>query len=140
MCCGGSAANGPVDAGAVIVKVVAAGGSVTLVGREGEAGEWQFARITIDQTEALFDEARVPLPEAPAIASLEWVDGWEAGLTLMDRYPWTRLYPLTVHPAFVERVRVAVEERLARLPVGPRCEKQRRAWERAIEAVGGAAG
>ena len=31
----------------------------------------------------------------------------------MDRYRWARLHPLAVHPEFVERVRAAVEERLA---------------------------
>jgi hypothetical protein len=31
------------------------------------------------------------------------VNSWEAALRLIDRYPWHRLYPLTVHPEFCER-------------------------------------
>ena len=118
----------------VLLKVGAVGGSVTLVGRKDAGAQWRFARVTVE--EALFGEAEGPLPEAPAIASLEWVDRWEAGLALMDRYPWTRLHPLTVHPAFVDRVRVAVDERLAGVPQGSDTERVRGKWERLLEQSG----
>ena len=100
------------DGSVVVLEVGAEGGSVTLIGREDETDEWRFARITIDQSWALLGEADVEIT-APDLTSLVWVDGWEAGLTLMDRYPWARLHPVYVHPDFVERVRVAVEQRLA---------------------------
>lgn len=102
------------DGSLVVLEVGAEGGSLTLIGREGQASAWQFARITNDQSEVLFGEVDVPIT-APDLTTLTWVDGWEAGLKLMDRYPWVRLHPVYLHPEFVERVRAAVEERLANL-------------------------
>jgi hypothetical protein len=83
--------------------------------------------MTNDQTEALFGEEDVPIT-GPALTTLAWVDGWEAGLSLMDRYPWVRLHPVYVHPDFVERVRTAVEERLAVVDPST-AEDVRRRWE-----------
>jgi hypothetical protein len=99
------------DSSVVVLEVGAEGGSVTLIGREGADGAWRFARITIDQSWELFGDEDVPIT-APDLTSLVWVDSWEAGLNLMDRYPWVRLSPVYVHPAFVERVKAALEERL----------------------------
>jgi hypothetical protein len=115
------------DGSLVVVEVGAEGGSLTLIGREGEGGAWRFARITIDQTEALFGETDVP-STAPDLTTLVWVDSWEAGLSLMDRYPWVRLSPQYVHPDFVERVKTAIEERLRDVdPDG--AERVRGRWE-----------
>jgi hypothetical protein len=111
---------------AVILQAGAEGGDVTLVGRRAESGEWQFARITDDQTEALFGESGVEATPPPAPESLNWVDSWEEGLRLMDRYPWARLHPVAVHPEFAERVRAAVDERLADVDEA----SAERAWER----------
>jgi hypothetical protein len=72
--------------------------------------------VTDDQTEALFGESGVPIEAPPAPKPDDWVESWDDGLRLMDRYKWARLHPLYVHPAFVERVRVAVEARLAKEP------------------------
>ena len=122
------------DGSVVVLEVGAEGGSVTLVGRENDDGEWRFARITIDQTEALFGEADVEVSPPPVLRPEDWVDGWEAGLTLMDRYPWVRLHPVTVHPDFVERVRVAVEERLANVDQSS-AEGAREKWEWMFERL-----
>ena len=65
---------------------------------------WRFARITDDQSEALLGEVDVPIT-APDLSALQWVHGWEAGLALMDRYPWAQLHAVYVHPEFVERER-----------------------------------
>ena len=89
-----------------VLEVGAEGGSVTLVGRRFASGAWQFARITADQTEALYGEADVELPEPPSVDMLEWVEEWDAGLQLINRYPWAKSYPLEVHAAFRESVRV----------------------------------
>jgi hypothetical protein len=114
------------DGSLVVLEVGAEGGSVTLIGRENDDGEWRFARITIDQSWALFGEVDVPI-NAPDLTSLEWVDGWAAGLSLMDRYPWVRLSPQYVHPEFVERVKTALEERLASVDAGT-AEDVRERW------------
>lgn len=119
------------DGSLVVLEVGAEGGSVTLIGREGTDGEWRFARITVDQTEALFGDEDVPIT-APDLTSLEWVDGWEAGLSLMNRYPWVRLHPVYVHPEFVERVRAGVEQRLANVDERS-AERARGNWERRLE-------
>jgi hypothetical protein len=124
------------DGSLVVLEVGAEGGSLTLIGRDSDDGAWRFARITDDQTWALFGDEDVPIT-APDLTSLVWVDSWEEGLSLMDRYPWVRLSPQYVHPDFVERVRAALEERLKDVdPDG--AERVRGRWEwRFEQAVGG---
>ena len=122
------------DGSLVVLEVGAEGGSVTLIGREGTDGAWQYARITIDQSEALFGETDVTVT-APDLTSLVWVDGWEAGLSLMDRYPWVQLSPVYVHPEYVERVRAAVEQRLANVDPD-NAERAREKWERVFGREG----
>lgn len=114
-----------------IVKAGSAGGVVTLLGQSMPGGEWRFALTTVDHTAELVGEVNVAGVEPP---SLEWVDSWQEGLRLLDRYPWAQLYPQEVHPEFVEEVRLAVAERLARLPSEARREKQRQAWERVFRS------
>jgi len=125
-------ANGSV----VLLKVGAVGGSVTLVGRKTGAGNWRFARITNDQTEALLRETGDVVERAPALEDLVWVASWKEGLQLMDRYPWARLHPLAVHSEFVERVRVAVEERLTGDRNHRSVERERGTWERLLGRSG----
>ena len=97
---------------------------------------WQFARITVDQSEDLLGEADGEAPGPPALTSPEWVASWEEALRLLDRYPWARLHPVAVHPEFVERVRVAVEERLAGEPQHRSVERERGKWERLLGRSG----
>ena len=125
------------DGSVVILQAGAEGGDVTLIGRTTDAGTWAFARVTDDQTEALFGETRDGVIEAPSFENLEWAETWDDGLRLMDRYQWARLYPLYVHPAFAERVRVAVEERLANEPQDHWTESAREKWERLFARMGG---
>jgi hypothetical protein len=54
----------------------------------------------------------------------------------MDRYKWARLHPLYVHPAFVELVRAAVEERLAIEMQDRWTNHARGKWERLLGARG----
>ena len=115
----------------VVVEVGAEGGSVTLIGRPGAGSAWQFARMTVDQSEWLLGEVEVELPGEPPLDSLEWVDGWEAALGLLDRYPWARLHPVEVHPEFRERMRVAVEERLADVD-SESAERATEKWDRLL--------
>ena len=124
------------DGRVVILKVGAAGGSVTLVGREGDGEQWQLALVVVDQTEELLGETGDGVVRPPPVEKLEWVASWEEGLQLMDRYPWARLHPVAVHPEFVERVRVAVEERLAGEPQHRSVERERGNWERLLGRSG----
>ena len=122
------------DGSVVVLEVGAEGGSLTLIGREGEDGAWRFARITIDQTEALFGETDVEISPPPALQPGDWVEGWEAGLQLMDRYPWAQLHAVYVHPEFVARVRVAVEERLHGIDTS-NAQYAAEKWERLFRRV-----
>jgi hypothetical protein len=122
------------DGSLLVLQVGAEGGSLTLVGRNAEGRAWQFARITDDQTEALFGDTGDGTVKAPSFENLGWVDTWEEGLRLMDRYPWARLHPLYVHPEFVERVQVAVEERLAEADAH-RAGYARERWEEVFDRV-----
>ena len=124
------------DGSVVILKVGAAGGSVTLVGRKAGATTWQFARITVDHSGDMLGEEVSKAPGPPQRTSLEWVASWEEALRLLDRYPWARLHPVAVHPEFVERVRAAVEERLAREPQHRSVERERGQWERLLGRSG----
>jgi hypothetical protein len=84
------------------------GGSWTLVGRRGASGNWRF-RTVKDETNLLDDEDFAdfePHTETP------WVVGWEAALTVFDKYPWASFfYPMRVHPEFAERIWAAVQQR-----------------------------
>jgi hypothetical protein len=39
------------------------------------------------------------------------VKSWSDALTLLDRYPWTQLYPLQIDPRFHEQVKDALSSR-----------------------------
>jgi len=121
------------DGSVVILQAGAEGGDVTLIGRTTDAGTWVFARVTDDQTEALFGDSGVELEAPPALKPDDGVESWDEALRLMDRYRWVLLHPLKVHPAFVDRVREAVEARLAQLPADSIAEQARGKWERLFE-------
>ena len=97
----------------VVLQAGAEGGDVTLIGRTTVAGAWSFARVTDDQTEALFGDSGVEITAPPAAETGRLGRRLGRGTAPDGSVPWAQLHPLDVHPAFVERVRVAVEERLA---------------------------
>ena len=123
------------DGSVVILQAGAEGGDVTLIGRTTGAGIWAFARVTDDQTEALFGESGVELEAPRALKPDDWVESWDEALRLMDRYRWARLHPLAVHPEFFERVRAAVEARLAEVD-SVSAERARGKWERLLGLYG----
>jgi hypothetical protein len=123
------------DGSVVVLEVGAEGGAVTLFGRPIAGGRWQFARLTDDQTEALFGDSGAELTAPPAVKPEDWVENWAEALRLMDRYQWARLHPVAVHPEFVERVRAAVEERLAAEGSDGWTEYRREKWERVFSDV-----
>jgi len=89
----------------VILKVGAEGGGINLYGRRGERG-WSFSRNVIDQTPTLLDESAIE-------HTSKLVDTWPDALALIDKYPWHKLHPLTVHPEFRQKVLEAVIARFS---------------------------
>ena len=102
----------------VILEVGAEGGAITLYGVRDPEG-WRYSTSVIDQTPALLPDE---FDEPGIRKDSEVVNSWEAALRLIDRYPWHRLYPLTVHPEFCEPVWAAVQNRFGS---GRRPEKDR---------------
>jgi hypothetical protein len=88
----------------VVIEIAGEGGSITLYGLRTNQG-WVFSRKVIDQTAELIDEQCVE-------TNCDCVHSWEAALGLIDRYPWPRLYPLSVHPEFRDRVWAAVQDKI----------------------------
>jgi hypothetical protein len=82
-----------------ILEVGLEGGAVTLEGRRGRGGRWEF-RIVQDWGTAweLIGES------SPVQRSAPWVSSWEKALAVLDQRPWTQMMPLEVHPEFAERI------------------------------------
>jgi hypothetical protein len=87
----------------LIVEVGAEGGSIKLYGLKVE-GRWKFSRHVIDQTPALIGDATIDHRTAV-------VESWTEALELLQRYPWHRLQPVSVHPEFHQAVFDAVRTR-----------------------------
>ena len=88
----------------VIVELAAEGGSFVLYGvRTGR--RWLYSRSVIDWTPELIDEAHIRQKS-------DVVTSWKAVLRLLDQYPWHRLSPLIVHPAFRQKIWAAVQKRV----------------------------
>jgi hypothetical protein len=92
----------------VILEIGAEGGSITLYGVRTQRG-WSFSRKVIDWTPELDEE---PMNEEPFRRDATIVNSWEAALDLLDQHPWWKLYPISIHPDFRQKVWVAVHERL----------------------------
>jgi len=124
----GSGPDSPEEEPVVIVRVGAAGGDVTLFGQVGPEGSWRFKRKTVDQTQLLLGDA-----DTSWHSESGWVDGWEAALQQLDRYPWAMLHPLEVRPRFRDRVQSAVGERLDRVRPSRQVERAREKWRALLE-------
>lgn len=92
-----------VKSNVLIVEVGAEGGSIKLYGLKTEGG-WKFSRHVIDQTPAVIGEATIQHRTAV-------VESWMEALELLQRYPWHRLQPMSVHPEFHQTVLDAVRTR-----------------------------
>jgi hypothetical protein len=93
----------------VIIEVGAEGGSITLYGIRTDRG-WLFSREVIDSGYVFIDEGPT-VQHKTAV-----VDTWEAALALLDQYPWATLYPISIHPDFMQIILVAMQERLRNNP------------------------
>lgn len=87
----------------LLLRVSAAGGSVTLYGRPTASG-WQFSRNVTDLTSTLINEPHIA--HASTIAT-----SWTDALKLLDQYRWHKLSPSFVYPEFRVVTWQAVEAR-----------------------------
>ena len=94
----------PMNKSEVIVKLGAEGGSVVLYGFRTGRG-WTFMREVSDLTPELIDEHHIH-------TKLAVVDSWEAALELLDQYPWPKLFPISIHPDFRQKIWIAVQKRV----------------------------
>ncbi len=128
------------DSWFTVLRVGAALGGVTLLGRPRVSpdGPWEFRLEMVDDSAELLDGELVQDSRGlePLICESSAAD-WNAALALLDRYPWTLLYPREVHSAFVGRVREAVDARLARESRWELVERANRNWHRVLAAERG---
>jgi len=91
-----------------ILEVGCEGGSLTLLGKMRK-GSWIFRQATDETTlKYIFNDEDLygDLASESGIVST-----WEEALKLLGKYPkWPFLYPLTVHPDFIQEVHSAVIE------------------------------
>ncbi|CAG9606866.1 SIR2 family NAD-dependent protein deacylase [Pseudoneobacillus rhizosphaerae] len=101
-----------------IISVGVEGGSITLLGRELQPGEWVFKK-SINEINLFDGEDETILSPQPTreVRTLKYplpdpdeVDSWDRALQLLDRYPWPRLNPHKVHPAFRKKVWGALQK------------------------------
>jgi hypothetical protein len=100
-----------------ILQIYAEGGSLTLLGIR-TANTWRCRLVRNESTLAdlLNEEDRAGLEVHYAS---DWLP-WDAALELLNEYPWHRLSPGQVHPAFRQRIWAAVQSK-----AGP---SQRQPW------------
>jgi NAD-dependent deacetylase len=94
-----------------VVEVGSEGGSIAIF-RERRAGAaWEFRMGTNESAmhDMLSDEDVAGL--GPAIKKSESVHSFGEALTLLDKYQWSRMRPLEVHPEYLDEVIHAVAER-----------------------------
>ncbi len=95
-----------------VLEVGADGGSITLL-RERKAGEgWKFRMRTNESAsyDMLSEEDANSIGEH--LVQTGYVDSFEEALGLLDDgYRWFGLYPIEVHPEYLDAVLLAVRER-----------------------------
>ena len=96
----------------IVLKIGSEGGSLTIL-RERQAGneEWRFC-VERNET-ALYDllseEDRGEFGKY--VSKSGFFHSFGEALTLLDRYPWFKLYPVEVHPEFLDSVIAEVGKR-----------------------------
>lgn len=87
-----------------LLEILAEGGSISVLGNKSSGGNWTFALVRDETTLAqLIDDT---LPEDTYLETS--ADSWDSLLDMIDRYPWVKLYPKTVHTEFRKKLLAAV--------------------------------
>jgi hypothetical protein len=96
----------------IVLKIGAEGGSLTILRERIAEQGWQF-RVKVDETtlyDMLSEEDRRGM-RVEDFARTEYAHTFQEALRQLDRYQWFRLYPLDVHPEFLDAVLAEVEKR-----------------------------
>jgi hypothetical protein len=95
----------------IIVDIGAEGGSLTVFGQKNAAGEWKFGEKRDETT--LYDSEEDP--DGTDFKHFYETTGciltFGEAIARLDRYRWFRLYPLEVHPEFLDAVLLEVRMR-----------------------------
>ena len=94
----------------VILEVGAEGGSIAILRERNSRGDWQFLNERDEST--LYD--MLSEEDQNGIIACErsgYVSSFDEALKLFDCYPWFSLYPVKVHPDFLDRVLLEVLKR-----------------------------
>ena len=95
----------------IVLEIGAEGGSVTLLRERNGTEEWRFRMKTNEA--ALYD--LLPEEYRDEIGSYQtqsgYVNSFPEAMLLLDKYPWCNLYPLRVHPGFLDAVLLEVRKR-----------------------------
>jgi hypothetical protein len=100
------------EAGEIILKALAEGGSLTLLGIKAANG-WRFRIVRDESTLAdlLSEEDRASIEFR---SESDWVDSWQDALALLNKYRWHMMTARQIHPDFKQQIWVAVQDRAAR--------------------------
>jgi hypothetical protein len=99
----------------IILKLLAEGGSLTLLGIKAADG-WRFKVATDEGTmfDLLSDEDRAGMTPSDFRSESAWVGSWQEALALLDAYRlWPQLSPRKIHPEFRRAIWAAVKKRTA---------------------------
>lgn len=90
----------------IVLHAGCEGGSIRLVGLSN-GQTWQF-RVEIDESlgVSMLEQDALSLEDEQA-----WGISWRRALKRLDKYQWTQLFPLAVHPEFAEKVKAALKTR-----------------------------
>jgi hypothetical protein len=108
----------------IILKVGAAGGTLTLFGSKLPDGQWKFfmERNETAALDLLPEEEREGFKPISKTKSLQTI---EDGFLALNKYPWFKLLPLEIHPEFFDRILKEVKQ------LGGPKEVER--WERRLK-------
>ncbi|WP_458413040.1 SIR2 family NAD-dependent protein deacylase [Schinkia sp. CFF1] len=104
----------------LIVVVGAEGGTIKLLGKELSSGDWIFRKAVNEMSFDDVDDEPIQLEKlskgvrtlkSTLINNSGQADSWAEALQLLDQYPWPRLIPREIHPAFGKRVWVALQNK-----------------------------
>jgi ADP-ribose pyrophosphatase YjhB (NUDIX family) len=96
----------------IVLHVGCEGGSIRLLGLSN-AQAWQFRVEANESLEVyMLEENSLSLDDGPSSDDEQaWGISWRRALKRMDKYQWTQLYPMAVHPEFAKMVKAALKTR-----------------------------